>query len=85
MKKARLGRNGRIVIPKSVRKEMNIEEGSPIVITYEKGAVVVRVDRLTCRLCGSQIESERSLRLCDKCIGEAVKSHRPNSKNNTQQ
>ncbi len=81
MKKATLGLNGRIVIPKSIRKEMNIEEGSPLVITYEEGAVVVRSDRSMCGLCGSTIESERSLRLCDKCIGEAFEYHRLNDKN----
>ena len=84
MKKAKLGRNGRLVIPKSVRNVMNIDEGSPLIITFEDGTVVVRVDQLTCGLCGAQIESERDLRLCDKCIGKAVKLHRPDSKNNTQ-
>ncbi len=81
MKKAKLGLNGRIVIPKSIRKEMNVEEGSPLVITYEEGAVVVRVDKSTCGRCGSPIEFERTLPLCDKCIGEVLKYHSPNSKN----
>ena len=79
MKKAKLDTQGRIVIPQSIRKEMNIEEGSSLVITYEDGAVVVRADKSTCGLCGTPIESERSLRLCDKCIGKVVKLHRPNS------
>ncbi len=78
MKKAKLGKNGRIVIPKSVRKEMNIDEGSPIIITYEKGAVVVRVDKSTCGRCGLPIEFERNLLLCDKCIGEVLKKSQSN-------
>ena len=80
MKKAKLGLNGRIVIPKSIRKEMNVEEGSPLVITCEGGAVVVRPDWATCALCGSTIKNDRPLRLCDKCIGEALKYHNSNSK-----
>ena len=80
MNKIKLGKNGRIVIPKSIREEMNIEKGSPLVITYGEGAVVVRADKSTCGLCGTPIESERSLRLCDKCIGEVLKNHSPNSK-----
>lgn len=40
MKKATLGKNGRIVIPKSYRDEMNIEEGSPLIITFEKGGFI---------------------------------------------
>ncbi len=81
MKKAKLGLNGRIVIPKSIRKEMNIEEGSPLIITYEEGAVMVRANQSTCGLCRSPIESNRTPRLCDKCIDEVLKNHSLNSKN----
>ncbi len=81
MIKARLGLNGRIVIPKPFRKAMNIDEGSPLIITYEEGAVVIRIDKNICGLCGAPIESERSLRLCDKCIGVALEYHAPNNKN----
>ena len=81
MKKATLGLNGRIVIPRSIRKEMNIEEGSPLIITFEEGAVVVRPDKSACGLCGALIESERALRLCDKCLQEAWNLHSSNSKN----
>ncbi len=81
MKKAKLDTQGRIVIPKPFCKELNIKDGSPLIITFEEGAVVVRPDKFTCGLCGTPIESERSLRLCDKCIGEALKYHSPNSKN----
>ena len=81
MNKTKLGLNGRIVIPKSIRKEMSIEEGSPLIITFEEGAVVVRPDKFVCGLCGTPIDSERSLRLCDKCIREALKYHSSNGKN----
>ncbi len=73
MKKATLGKNGRIVIPKSYRDEMHIEEGSPLIITFEKGDVIVRHDKSTCALCGAMLKSNRTLRLCDKCVSEAVK------------
>ena len=73
MKKTTLGLNGRIVIPKSIRKRMNIEEGSPLIITFEKDAVIVRAVKMTCALCGSPLESDRNLRLCDKCMVEAWK------------
>jgi AbrB family looped-hinge helix DNA binding protein len=81
MKKATLGLNGRIVIPKSIRKEMNIETGSPLIITYKEGAVVVRAEKSMCGRCGSPVEFERTLRLCDKCIEEVLKNHSSNSKN----
>ncbi len=75
MKKAKLGKNGRIVIPKSYRDEMNIEEGSPLVITLEKGDVIVRHDKSTCALCGALLKSNSTLRLCDKCVSKVVRFH----------
>ena len=74
MKKATLGKNGRIVIPKSYRDEMNIEEGSPLIITFEKGNVIVSQDKSNCALCGALLKSNRALRLCDKCVSEVVRS-----------
>ena len=81
MKKAKLDKLRRIVIPKPFCKELNIAEGSQLLITLEEGAVVVRPNQSTCGLCRSPIESNRSLRLCDKCIGEVLKNYNPNSKN----
>mgnify|MGYP003294312866 CR=1 FL=1 len=75
MKKATLGKNGRIVIPKSYREEMNIEEGSPLIISFEKGDVIVRQDKTACVLCGAFLKDNRTLRLCDKCVSEAVRFH----------
>ena len=81
MKKAKLDKLRRIVIPKPLCKELNIAEGSQLLITLEEGAVVVRPDQSTCGLCRSPIESNRSLRLCEKCIDEVLKYHSSNGKN----
>jgi AbrB family looped-hinge helix DNA binding protein len=80
MKKAKLGLNGRVVIPKPLCKVLNIVEGSPLIITLKDDAVVIRSDQSTCGLCGSPIESERTLRLCDECINKALKYHNANHK-----
>ena len=82
MKKAKLDTQGRIVIPKPFRKAMNIEEGAPLLITFEHDAVVVRPDNSICKLCGSHIESERTLQLCDKCMEEVWKYYISNHKKN---
>ena len=81
MKKAKLDKLRRIVIPKPFCKELNIAEGSQLLITLEEDAVIVRPNQATCGLCRSPIESKGTLRLCDKCIGEVLKYHSPNSKN----
>ena len=81
MKKAKLDNLRRIVIPKPFCKELNIGEGSQLIIALEEGTVVVRPNQATCGLCRSSIESNRSLRLCDKCIEEVLKYHSSNNKN----
>lgn len=75
MKKVTLGLNGRIVIPKSIRKEMSIDEGSPLIITFEDGAMVVRADQSACRYCGLTVESQRTMQLCDKCIRDVLENY----------
>lgn len=80
MKKAKLDTQGRIVIPKPFCKELNITEGSPLIITLESGAVTIRPDHSICKLCGSPMESEKSLQLCNKCIEDALKYYSSNNK-----
>ncbi|MBE6701788.1 MAG: AbrB/MazE/SpoVT family DNA-binding domain-containing protein [Ruminococcaceae bacterium] len=72
MKKAKLDTQGRIVIPKPFRAELNIVEGAPLMITCEGGAVIVRPDKSTCALCGSHMKSDNKMRLCDKCIKDVL-------------
>ena len=70
MKKARLDNLDRIVIPKAICRELRIRQHSPVTISLEDGAVVIRPDAPTCRLCGAQIPPMRELPLCDICINK---------------
>ena len=70
MKKTKLDKLGRIVIPKPYCKELNIITGSPLIITLEDGAVVVRPDKMTCRLCNVFIPDGSKIPLCDDCINK---------------
>ena len=72
MKKAVLDKLDRVVIPKDFCKELKLVPGSPIVITMEKGSVVIRSENMICRLCGSIIQPDKAICLCESCI-EKVK------------
>ncbi len=80
MKKTKLDKLRRIVIPKPFCNELNIGEGSQLLITLEEGTVVVRPDRDICVLCRISMESKRSLRLCDECIEKVLKYCSNNNK-----
>ena len=70
MKKAKLDKLGRIVIPKPFCKELKLTTGSSLVITLEDGAVVVRPDDLTCRFCNVSIPTKSKIPLCNDCISK---------------
>lgn len=72
MKKAVLDKLDRVVIPKDFCKELKLVPGSPIVITMEQGSVVIRSENMICRLCGSIIQADKAICLCESCI-EKVK------------
>ena len=73
MKKSRLDKVGRIVIPKPYCKELNLVTGSQLTITLENGAVVVRPDATTCRICHVVIAKNSQIPLCKDCIAKVCK------------
>lgn len=73
MKKAVLDKLDRVVIPKDFCKELNLSPGSPIVVTLERGGVMIRSEQMVCRLCGTTIDFDRELLLCDSCIAKVKK------------
>jgi len=73
MKKAVLDKLDRVVIPKDFCKELNLSPGSPIVVTMEGGGVMIRSEQMVCRLCGTTIDFDRELLLCDSCIAKVKK------------
>lgn len=73
MKKPKLDNLGRVVIPKPFRKELNLQEGSTLVVTLENNSVVIRPEKTTCRCCGSFVESNQNFPLCKDCV-EQIKA-----------
>lgn len=67
---------GRIVIPKEIRRNFNIEPGNRLAISIDGNKIVLTKSALACSLCGGHedIEHVGEHTLCRACI-EQIKSH----------
>ncbi len=61
---------GRVVIPKSIRKALNIEHNDEISMYVDGESLVINKGYRVCTLCGSKVIKHQigSKFLCDKCI-----------------
>lgn len=75
MKKLKLDDLGRIVIPKPFRKELNLENESPVVVALENNSVVIRPEKAVCKCCGIFVECDRDFPLCQKCVEKIKKAY----------
>lgn len=66
---------GRIVIPKEMRKELNLKTRDLIEIELEEREIVLRKDEDRCIFCGSNknITNFRNKKICNKCLEDIRK------------
>ncbi|OYP55064.1 hypothetical protein CG709_01530 [Lachnotalea glycerini] len=67
---------GRIVLPKEMRRSLNIETGEPLDIYLREGIISIEKCKLQCAICGSSEENELltidGIHICREC---ATKVH----------
>lgn len=63
---------GRVVIPKEIRKKLNISEKDPLEIYVEGRSIVLKKVELSCVFCGSNknLIKYKDKLLCEKCLNE---------------
>ena len=63
---------GRLVIPKEMRKELDIGEHDPVDITNEKNQIIIKKHENRCTLCGSNknLMNFKEKKVCKKCLEE---------------
>ncbi|MDO5517959.1 MAG: AbrB/MazE/SpoVT family DNA-binding domain-containing protein [Clostridium sp.] len=63
---------GRVVIPKEMRKLLNVRDGDAVRIIKQDNGIVIRRAERTCMLCGSEkdIVDYRDNYVCRRCAGE---------------
>ncbi len=61
---------GRIVIPKSIRKALNIEHNDEISMYVENESLIIKKGHRVCSLCGSKEIKHQIGRkfVCDSCV-----------------
>lgn len=63
---------GRIVIPKEMRKEMDISSNDPVEIFVEGNKIILTKHHTSCAFCGGVvgISEFKGKRICDDCLRE---------------
>ena len=74
MKKARIDKLGRIVIPISYRRHLNITTETDLLINCDDRIISILPIPYTCRICGSEIKEKTDIPLCGECISKIKSS-----------
>ena len=63
---------GRIVVPKSLRKKMNINCGDPLEIYVNDGCIILKKSPCSCHFCSSKEElvDFKDKKICKSCLEE---------------
>ena len=63
---------GRIVVPKEMRRKLDITEGTLVEIYMEGDTIVLKKDQTTCIFCGSEgeLDSFHGKSVCKACLAE---------------
>ena len=63
---------GRLVLPKEMRRKMDIESGDEIEFYAEDDRIILRKYQPTCFFCGSEVAlvEYKKKRICAECIAE---------------
>ena len=63
---------GRIVVPKEMRKKMEISDADPIEIYVEEDKIILKKHQLVCTFCGSDeaLVDFKGKKLCKNCALE---------------
>ena len=59
---------GRVVLPISFRKRLNLVENSTVHISLEGDSIIITPSSNFCVLCGADSDPHANIKLCAKCI-----------------
>ena len=68
MKRVRIDKLGRIVIPIGYRKILNITTGTDLMIECNNRKISIFPFEYTCKLCDKNIGAGQDIPLCEECI-----------------
>lgn len=70
----RLDELGRIVIPKEIRKKLEIEERDPIEILVDSRSIILKKVEANCIFCGNSkdLVNYKDKLICKKCLNDLI-------------
>ena len=69
---SKLDNLGRIVIPITIRRQLQLDTDTEMNFTAVNGSVLITPREKSCKLCGKKIDENSKIELCRACI-ESVK------------
>ena len=76
MKKVFIDKLGRIVIPISIRKALDLKEGTEFEVSLLNESVIVRRPFFCCKLCYSKTDEDNEFGICKSCIEKIKESNK---------
>lgn len=69
----RIDNLGRVVVPKEIRKVLEISEGDPVEISLEGDLIYIQKPSFVCKFCNKKLtdnELESKFKICSSCRDE---------------
>ncbi len=70
MRRTKIDKLGRIVIPISYRKALSINEETELILDIKENQIVIIPSISVCRICNKPLKQEAQLPVCDTCISK---------------
>ena len=67
MKRTRIDKLGRIVIPIGYRKDLNITTDTDLIVKCENDKIIISKAGNFCKICNKEMEEENMLSICNIC------------------
>ena len=70
MKRTRIDKLGRIVIPIGFRKDLNITTDTDLIVKCENDRITISRAGNFCKICNKEITEESTLSICEGCLSK---------------
>ena len=73
MKRIKIDKLGRVVIPITIRRSLKLYEGSLLEIHLEKDRIILNRPTSLCKICYKDIDNQSGICICTSCINKIKK------------
>lgn len=81
MKNYTVDKEGRITIPKALRKELGINYDTPLNLNIENDTIIIKLKQDHCKICGENnqelLNDVLNNKICNKCLRHISLNYHP--------